>query len=545
MKYLRRWQTGRFSTPGIAALIAPLVLLVAFVTALAVVWPRPSQGTGDEPVTVSAAAAVATARGTASPGTQAVADAAVHTEADPEADAAVAAGADAVAAAAAPEGKVTRSSAGPQVAAVRESKTVQLGIDVLLADEGWQARLRGKRVGLVTNQAAVDARLQATADRLAAALPRLGGGKLAALFAPEHGLRGDRPAGQTVPDEIDPVTGVKVYSLYGSNRAPTPTQLQGLDLLIIDLPDIGWRHYTYISTMAYVLQAAAKARLPVLVLDRPNPTGGEIIEGPVAEPDFLSFVSIYPIPLRHGMTMGELALYFNREFKLGAQVEVVPMKGWQRWMLWADTGLPWVSPSPQIPTPEAALLFGLGGVLGETLNLSDGVGTAKPFSYLGAEWIDPFRLAAAANAAAKAADNTPVNATASAATSAAADTTANGSGSNGVSSSFPGLYFRPTYIVPFGYKFKDKRLGAVEIHLVNPRLARPAEAGIELLALLQKLWPGKVQFPTGQRNMFDLIVGTAAVRKQVVAGSSAVEILAGFQEELERFAARRQAYLLY
>lgn len=213
MKYLRRWQTGRFSTPGIAALIAPLVLLVAFVTALAVVWPRPSQGTGDEPVTVSAAAAVATARGTASPGTQAVADAAVHTEADPEADAAVAAGADAIAAAAAPEGKVTGSSAGPQVAAVRETETVQLGIDVLLADEGWQARLRGKRVGLVTNQAAVDARLQATADRLAAALPRLGGGKLAALFAPEHGLRGDRPAGQTVPDEIDPVTGVKVYSL--------------------------------------------------------------------------------------------------------------------------------------------------------------------------------------------------------------------------------------------------------------------------------------------------------------------------------------------
>lgn len=472
MRSLHGRQSGGHSTRDIAALITAVVLLGVCVTALAVVWMMPWQGAADEPLT--SAAVVTTA-------------------------------------AAAPEGKVTSAPSEQQVATVQQTETVQLGIDVLLTDEGWRARLRGKRVGLVTNQAAVDAHLQATADRLASALPGLGGGKLVALFAPEHGLRGDRPAGQTVPDEIDPVTGVKVYSLYGSNRAPTPAQLQGLDLLIIDLPDIGWRHYTYISTMAYVLQAAASARLPVLVLDRPNPIGGEIIEGPVAEPDFLSFVGIYPIPLRHGMTIGELALYFNREFKLGAQLEVVPMKGWRRWMLWADTGLPWVSPSPQIPTPEAALLFGLGGVLGETLNLSDGVGTAKPFSYIGAEWIDPFRLAAAANAAA--------NAT--------------------------GLYFRPTYIVPFGYKFAGKRLGAVEIHLVNPRLARPAAAGIELLVLLHKLWPGKVQFPTGQRNMFDLIVGTASVRKQVVAGSSAAEILAGFQAELERFATRRKAYLLY
>lgn len=530
MRSLHRWRNGRFPTLGIAALITTLVFVVTFVTALAVVRPRPWQAAGDEPLTVTAA--LATARVTTSAGTQAVADAAARTEATTEAHTTVDvdAGADVVAvaaAAAAPQGKGTSTPAAQQVTAVRTTETVQLGIDVLLTDEGWQARLRGKRVGLVTNQAAVDAHLQATADRLAAALPRLGGGKLVALFAPEHGLRGDRPAGQTVPDEIDPVTGVKVYSLYGSNRAPTPAQLQGLDLLIVDLPDIGWRHYTYISTMAYVLQAAAKARLPVLVLDRPNPIGGEIIEGPVAEPDFLSFVGIYPIPLRHGMTMGELALYFNREFKLGAQVEVVPMKGWQRWMLWADTGLPWVSPSPQIPTPEAALLFGLGGVLGETLNLSDGVGTAKPFSYLGAEWIDPFRLAAAANALAN----------------AAADGV-NGSNDAGVGS-FAGLYFRPTYIVPFGYKFAGKRLGAVEIHLVNPRLARPAAAGIELLVLLQKLWPGKVQFPTGQRNMFDLIVGTASVRTQVVAGRPAAEILAGFQAELERFATRRKAYLLY
>lgn len=385
---------------------------------------------------------------------------------------------------------------------------VRLGIDVLLEEE--LGRLKGKRVGLVTNQAAVDAHLQATADRLASALPRLGAGKLVALFAPEHGLRGDRPAGQRIPDEIDPVTGVKVYSLYGSSHAPTAAQLQGLDLLIIDLPDIGWRHYTYISTMAHVLQAAAQARLPVLVLDRPNPIGGEIIEGPVADPNFLSFVGIYPIPLRHGMTMGELALYFNREFKLGADLTVIPMKGWKRWMLWSDTGLPWVSPSPQIPTPESALLFGLGGVLGETLNLSDGVGTAKPFSYLGAEWIDPFRLAAAANEL-----------------------------------RLPGLYFRPTYIVPFGYRFAGRRLGAVEIHLVDPRLARPAEAGVYLLALLQKLWPGRVQYPSGSRNMFDLVAGTDLLRQQVTAGKPAPAILALFQPELERFTARRRAYLLY
>lgn len=393
------------------------------------------------------------------------------------------------------------------VVAAVPARSLQLGIDVLLTQ--GREQLRGKRVGLVTNQAAVDAHLQATADRLAMALPTVGG-RLVALFAPEHGLRGDRPAGQTVPDEVDPGTGVPVYSLYGSTREPSPAQLAGLDLLVIDLPDIGWRHYTYISTMVYVLRAAAKAHVPVVVTDRPNPLGGLVLEGPVAEPDFLSFVGIYPIPLRHGMTIGELARFFNQEYRLGADLTVIPMQGWSRSMLWSDTGLPWVAPSPQIPTPEAALLFGLGGVLGETANLSDGVGTAQPFSYLGAEWIDPFRLATAANRL-----------------------------------ELPGLYFRPTYIVPSGYRFAGRRLGAVQVHVVDATVARPAAAGIQLLALLQQLWPGRVQFPAGQRNMFDLVVGTDRIRRSILEGRPATAILQEDEPALSDFARRRQPYLLY
>lgn len=392
------------------------------------------------------------------------------------------------------------------VAQAKLGAQIKPGVDVLLEER--LDLLHGKRVGLLTHAAAVDRRLRNTADLLAEH-PKV---KLVALFAPEHGLRGDVPAGDSVASYVDAITGIPVHSLYGKARRPTPAMLKGVDLLLVDLQDVGIRSYTYISTMAYAMEAAKAQGIPVVVLDRPNPLGGHVVEGPVAQKGFLSFVGIYPIPVRHGLTIGELARMFNDTFGIGAKLDVIPMRGWRREMMWWQTGLPWVPTSPHIPTSESALLFGATGLTGET-NLSDGVGTANPFAYVGAKWVDPQLLASELN-----------------------------------DLGLPGVLFRATYFRPFGYRYAGQSLGGVQIHLTAPAAARVVEMAVHILAVVQRLWPGKLEIVAGKTNqpsMFDLVAGTDGIRKGILQGKQAAEIMASWQPALRSFMEMRKRYLLY
>ncbi len=242
--------------------------------------------------------------------------------------------------------------------------------------------VQGRRVGLITNQAGVDARGISTIDRLA----RAPGVRLTMLFAPEHGLRGSAAPGERVSDTVDAATGLPVYSLYGASRAPAAAQLAALDVLVLDLPDVGARPWTYVTTMVLALRAAAAARRPVVVLDRPDPIGGCVVQGPVLDTAYASFIGVLPVPLRHGMTMGELARFANARLAIGADLVVVPVREWHRCEWFDRTGLPWVRPSPNLPDLESVARFP-GTVLFEATNLSVGRGTDAPFRQVGAPWL--------------------------------------------------------------------------------------------------------------------------------------------------------------
>ncbi len=274
---------------------------------------------------------------------------------------------------------------------------VKPGIEVL-RERGFSG-LAGMRVGLVTNPSGVDSQLNSTIDILYDAP----GVELVALFAPEHGVRGDVYAGGKVESGKDARTGLPVNSLYGSTREPSPEMLKGIDIMIYDIQDVGSRSYTFISTLGLVMRACARAEIPVMVLDRPNPLGGNKIEGPLVEPGFNSFVSQYRIPYVYGLTVGELAMLINeeglnrgqngREEPLKCSLLVVPMEGWSRDMLFSDTGLPWVLPSPNIPYPESALCYPSAGLIGEMYNyLNIGIGYTLPFATFAEEWVDADRL---------------------------------------------------------------------------------------------------------------------------------------------------------
>ncbi len=267
-------------------------------------------------------------------------------------------------------------------------RKVATGLDQLVAEDF--RRLEGQRVGLIANPTTVDANMRHLADLLHQS-PRV---TLSALFGPEHGVRGDVQDMVATAPEHDERTGVPAYSLYGSEVAsltPTADQLSGLDVLVFDVQDVGSRYYTFAATMLYAMRAAATSGLRFLVLDRPNPIGGLAIEGPLVEPHFDSFVGAYPLPTRHGMTVGELALLFRSELSLDLELDVVTCQNWQRSMLWRETGIPWVAPSPNMPTPETALVYP-GGCLIEGTNLSEGRGTTRPFELWGAPWLDPYAL---------------------------------------------------------------------------------------------------------------------------------------------------------
>lgn len=385
---------------------------------------------------------------------------------------------------------------------------VILGLERFLAEP--PAIVRGRRLGLVVSASSVDPDLVSTVERLHAA----GGFTLAALFGPEHGLRGEAQAGEKVATATDHVTGLPVYSLYGETKKPTPEMLAGLDALVVDMQDGGVRFYTYLYTMAYVMQAAAEAGLPVVVLDRPAPLGGLTIEGPVLDPAYASFVGLYPIPIRYGMTIGEVARLFNEAFGIGCDLTVIPMDGWQRVMWYDQTGLPFIPPSPNLPTLSALTLYP-GTCLIEGTNLSEGRGTTKPFEYLGAPWIsDPERLARDLN----------------------------GLG-------LPGVRFRPVYFSPTFSKHAGQSCRGVHVVVTDREVFQPVTMILYLIRQVRLAYPDhfgwREPWEPGGHYPIDLLAGGDTVRKHLDANRSIPELVESWRDGQQRFADLRRAALLY
>ena len=376
------------------------------------------------------------------------------------------------------------------------SEKVLTGIDVLERDNFKP--LAGMRLGLVTNHTGRDREGRLTID----VLSKAPGVKLVALFSPEHGIRG--LADEKVSDSRDETTGLPIYSLYGETRRPKPEQLKNLDALVYDIQDVGTRFYTYISTLGYILEEAAKAKLPVFVLDRPNPIGGVEVEGPIADKDKLSFTSYHTIPTRHGLTIGELAQLFNRERNIGADLRVIKMEGWRRWMWFDETNLTWINPSPNMRSLTEATLYPGVGLL-ETTNVSVGRGTDTPFEVVGAPWVQADRFAEYLN-----------------------------------ERGLPGVRFVPLRFTPSASVFKDQQCGGVNIIVTDRAAFRPLFTGIEMALALRKLYPNEWKVD----NYLRLLVN-ADTLERVKRGESAREIVASWNPGLEEFRRARAAALLY
>ena len=385
---------------------------------------------------------------------------------------------------------------------------VTAGIERLIAS----GRLSGSRVGLVANPASVDGELRHVADRVAA----LPGVTLAALFGPQHGFHADVQDNMVETAHArHPRLGVPVYSLYSDTREPAPAMLDGLDALVIDLQDVGTRVYTYAWTMANCLRAASRCGLRVAVCDRPNPIGGEAVEGPVLDPAFASFVGQLPIPLRHGMTIGELAQLFNAEFGIGADLEVVRLAGWTRSQYHDETGAPWVLPSPNLPTLDSAVVYP-GMVLLEGTLLSEGRGTTRPFELAGAPGMDPARLADRLNGR-----------------------------------ELPGVRFRPVTFEPTFQKHAGRPCGGCQLHVTDRRAFRPVLSAVALLQACREIapdawtWRDPPYEYERERMPVDILAGSDALRCSLDAGLDAVDIAAGWDPALAAFAPIRRRYLLY
>ncbi len=385
------------------------------------------------------------------------------------------------------------------------------GIEVL-KQNGFEG-LRGKRVGLITNPTGIDNSLRSTIDILHAA-PEV---QLAALFAPEHGVRGDIHAGDHVDASVDAATGVAVRSIYGRNRKPTAEMLKDIDVLVYDIQDIGCRSYTFISTMGLAMQACAEFGKEFMVLDRPNPLGGNKVEGNLVENGCYSFVSQFPIPYIYGLTPGELALYLNDSGLLGEKrtnLTVVPMKGWKRSMDSRATGMPWVLPSPHIPTPESAVYYPMSGILGElTGYMSIGVGYTEPFKLFCAEWVDADKLAKRLNARA-----------------------------------IPGIIFRPIHIKPFYSTGQGKHLQGVEIYVTDIESAPLSLTQFYVMEELAAMYPAHKAFAavTQQRlNMFDKVCGSKEIRKLFSRRYSVDDMADYWNKDAAGFRSATAKYHLY
>lgn len=378
------------------------------------------------------------------------------------------------------------------------------GIEVLLSDR--LESLKGKRVALLTNQTGVDRKGVSNVDLLRAH-PAI---NLVALFSPEHGVSGAAQAGEKVASGIDPKSGLPVHSLYGETKMPTAKMMQGIDIVLVDLQDVGTRFYTYASTLLYMLRAAETSGSEVIVLDRPNPQGGMMIEGPVLEPAFASFVGSYAVPVRHGMTFGELAQMFVGEDRLRTRLRVIAMRGWSRdlapYLAW---DLPWVPPSPNMLSPRTAAVYP-GTALFEGTNISEGRGSEKPFEYIGGPFIDGAALAERLNAM-----------------------------------GLPGVDFKPVAFTPDFSKYAGQHCHGVWVIPTNSKTFQPFRTGIALVKTVHDMYPDKFEFRPGAPSFFDQLAGTDSVRKGILDGKSVSDIERQWQDGLNAFMQVRARYLMY
>ncbi len=389
---------------------------------------------------------------------------------------------------------------------------MRTGLERLLDDP---CRWLGKsRVGLVANPTTVDRRLAHAADLL----HRHPDVSLCRLFGPEHGLRGSVQDMVGVADDADPATGLPVTSLYGAtfeSLSPAPKHLAGLDVLLFDIQDVGARYYTYAATMALCMRAAKTAGIRVVVLDRPNPIGGTAVEGGGLDEGLENFCGLYPIPQRHGMTLGELARLYNRTFGIGCELEVVACQGWARSAWYDECGLPWVLPSPNMPTPETALVYP-GMCLLEGTNLSEGRGTTRPFELFGAPFIDAAALARELRR-----------------------------------QDLSGVRFRECVIEPAFHKFKGERCGALQLHVENRRAFEPYRTGLAVLVAVRKLWPEALAWRTASYEFradvpaIDLLTGRAAVRQAIDRGAALDAVYRAARGGTALYEAGRDEALLY
>ncbi len=387
-----------------------------------------------------------------------------------------------------------------------KDKKFELGVDVLLDEQ--KDLIEGKRVGLITNPTGVDKDLNSVVD----VLHNDPDVNLTKLYGPEHGVRGSAQAGEYVDYYIDDTTGLPVYSLYGETRKPTPEMLENIDVLVFDIQDVGTRFYTYIYTMAYAMEAAQENDIPFVVLDRPNPQGGTKVQGPVLDPAYSSFVGKYPIPLRHGMTVGELAKLFNNEYDIGADLTVVGMNGWKRNMTYDETPLEFVMPSPNMPTTDTATVYP-GAALIEGTNASEGRGTTKPFELLGAPYVNSTEFAAALNEL-----------------------------------HLPGVDFRAASFTPAFSKHRGTLSHGVQIHVTHKQSFHPVKTGLHIVKTLHDMYPEDFAFRAENSagvSFFDYLVGNGWIREAIEEGKSVEYMQEKWKDELNEFRNIREGYLLY
>jgi len=397
------------------------------------------------------------------------------------------------------------------LSALLSAAQVKPGIEVL-RDGGFK-ELQGKRVGLITNPSGVDNKLKSTIDILHEAP----GVELVALYSPEHGVRGDVHAGDHVADYTDPATGVKVYSIYGKNLRPSREMLKDVDVLLYDIQDNGCRSYTFISSMGVAMDACAEYGKEFMVLDRPNPVGGNKVEGCLVEDSCVSFVSKFPIPYLYGLTPGELARYLNDEGLLPSgrkvKLSVIPMEGWKRDMTFAETGMPWVLPSPHIPNPEAALLYPASGILGELNYMNIGVGYTLPFKLFCASWVDAEQLSRRLNAL-----------------------------------EIPGVMFRPIHIKPFYGFGKGENLQGVEFYITDRDKAPVTLIQFYVMQELADMYPDHKAMETAdpsRYNMFDKVTGSKEIRRRFAKHHKVADMIDYWNKDNESFAAKSAKYHLY
>ena len=387
---------------------------------------------------------------------------------------------------------------------------VKVGAELLFTEK-FIHLIKGKRVGLITNHTAVNSKMISTIDLLKKNASKHGY-TLVALFAPEHGITGSAHASETIKDEKD-LHGTPIYSLHGSTRRPTDAMLAKVDILLYDIQDIGSRSYTYSTTLFYAMEEAAKRAIPVVVLDRPNPINGLVIDGPLLEEKWRSMVGYVNVPYCHGMTIGELARYFNAEYKVGCKLEIVPMKGWHRSMTFQDTGLPWIPTSPYVPEATTAFYYPMTGILGELKIVNTGIGYTLPFKLVGAPWIDAKLFAQSLN-----------------------------------SQKFPGVYFEPFFYRPFYGRFAHEDCEGVLIVVTDPLIYKPVSTQYLLIGMLKSLYPAKFKEALAssldRKAMFSKVNGTDKIYLIVSEEKNIVWKLRSFHEkEREEFAELRKKYL--